>query len=108
MAHLALVTFLLMLPVLVQAPAPEAPFWPDDPCLTAREIAARGPCLRPEDCGAFQQWSELFGAPRTTPLDPSLAAGGGARLAAPPGAPWPPAGVPRTYNCLAAPPGGRR
>jgi hypothetical protein len=107
MAHLALVTFLLMLPVLVQAPAPDERFWPEDPCLTAREIASRGPCLRPEDCGAFEQWTELYGAPRTAPLDPSLATGGGTVAALPPGSAPLPAGVPRTYNCLAAPPHDR-
>ena len=45
-----------------------------DACELAREIAARGPCLRAEDCGAYRDWKRLFGAPRTEPLDPQVAA----------------------------------
>jgi len=43
------------------------------PCEAARQLAARGPCLRPEDCGAYRDWKRLFGSPRTAPLDPQLA-----------------------------------
>ncbi len=43
------------------------------PCEAARQLAAQGPCLRPEDCGAYHDWKRLFGSPRTEPLDPQLA-----------------------------------
>ena len=43
-----------------------------DPCESARQIAEQGPCLRPEDCGAFESWMRLFGEPRTEWLEPQL------------------------------------
>ncbi len=65
--------FLLLLPLTVLDSVPPATQTVAEACAEARRIAAQGPCLRPEDCGAYRSWERLFGMPRTEPLNPELA-----------------------------------
>lgn len=57
-----------------------------DPCAMAREIASQGPCLKPEDCAAYQAWKTVFGLPEAMPLDPEFVAQKGVSRASPSGA----------------------
>ena len=43
-------------------------------CAAAEEIAMQRPCLRAEDCGAYQDWQRLFGPAGPRRLDPALPA----------------------------------
>lgn len=45
-----------------------------DLCAAAEEIAMQRPCLRAEDCGAYQDWQRLFGPAGPRRLDPALPA----------------------------------
>ena len=65
--------------VVVEAPQELAQLLREDPCAVARRIAERAPCIDAEDCGAFQEWKRIFGAPRAEPLTPELAAGSAVR-----------------------------
>ena len=47
---------------------------PIDLCATAEEIAMQRPCLRAEDCGAYQDWQRLFGPAGPRQLQPALPA----------------------------------
>jgi hypothetical protein len=47
---------------------------PADPCAVAEEIAMQRPCLRAEDCAAYQDWQRLFGPAGPRRLDPALPA----------------------------------
>ena len=76
MCHLALSLWLLALPAEVENPVKNSYEAVQDPCAVARQIASQRPCLRPEDCAAFQDWKHLFGVPRTEPLTPLFVAGG--------------------------------
>ena len=51
---------------------PQMPPAPD-PCVAAREIISRPPCLAAGDCEALQLWRRSFGSPRVEPLEPSRA-----------------------------------
>lgn len=77
MPQLGLLLWLLIVPGLEITPPEQLQLAevsvPAGPCVEARRLAAQGPCLRPEDCGALQDWKRLFGAPRTEHLDPQLA-----------------------------------
>ena len=42
-------------------------------CAEAEAITRRAPCLRPEDCGALQEWRQLMGTPGLELLEPELA-----------------------------------
>ena len=107
MPHLALVLWFLTTPM-----APEISFQvrPDavteeiraDPCAVAEQIVAQRPCVRPEDCGAFQDWKRLFGVPRTELLNPEFAGGGVFRASAQFGPGLRVREVPMSYLCLAA------
>jgi len=68
MHQMALYFLLLFTPLSVDAPAV------DLHCPEARQIAEMRPCLRPEDCGAYQQWQQTFGPPGAVPLEPRSAA----------------------------------
>ena len=79
MPQLALIFLLLAAPVQVDKPfqiPPDARVQAVqiDPCAMAREIASQGPCLKPEDCAAFQAWKMVFGRPGAVPLDPEFVA----------------------------------
>jgi hypothetical protein len=45
-----------------------------DLCAAAEEIAMQRPCLRAEDCGAYQDWQRLFGPAGPRQLVPALPA----------------------------------
>ena len=77
---------LTLTPITVAVPA-EPGF--EAPCAVAEEIAMQRPCLKPEDCGAFQEWRRMFGPPGPRPLPGQPAA---RRAAAAP-----------TFVCPAAP-----
>ncbi len=77
-----------------------------DLCAEARRIAESGPCLRPEDCGAFQEWRRIFGEPGITPLDPAEALGAGQAPRPPKKILYLPSGRGSSFNCPA--PGGPR
>jgi len=47
---------------------------PADPCYVAEEIAMQRPCLRAEDCAAYQDWQRLFGPAGPRQLVPALPA----------------------------------
>ncbi len=107
MSHLALTLWLLSVPVVPERPfqiPPEAvtQVMRTDPCAAAKQIAARRPCLRPEECGAVQDWKQLFGTPRTEPLTPILAVGGIARTSGQLKSVPKVQQVPTSYLCLAA------
>jgi len=77
MPHLALMLWLATAPLALvlpsQTPTGTAAQLGADPCAVSRQIAAQPPCLRPEECGAFEDWKNAFGAPGTEPLAPTLA-----------------------------------
>ncbi len=67
---------LLLMVSLTPAPQVEAvePGAAVDLCAAAEEIAMQRPCLRAEDCGAYQDWQRLFGPAGPRQLDPALPA----------------------------------
>ena len=107
MSHLALTFWLLAVPAVAERPFQVSPgaamqVVRTDPCAVAKQIAAQRPCLRPEDCGAFQDWKRLFGAPRTEPLNPEFVGGGVARASRQLEANPKMQQVPMSFLCLAA------
>jgi hypothetical protein len=68
---MALYFLMLFTPVPVDAAG--LPAHLADLCPTARRIAEQPPCLRAEECGAFEQWRQTFGEPGMQPLEPRSA-----------------------------------
>lgn len=66
MLHLAVVLSLMVAALTAATPA-------QDPCAVALRIVDQRPCVRAEDCAAFQDWTRTFGAPGTEPLTPRMA-----------------------------------
>ena len=85
MTHLALGLVLLLTQAMssVLATAPTLAAMATDPCAVARQIATQRPCLRAEDCGAYQLWTQTFGPPHAVPLEPWPAQGGATPAPAP-------------------------
>ncbi len=69
---LGLLLLMVSLAPKVEAVEPVAP--PVPLCAVAEEIAMQRPCLRAEDCGAYQDWQRLFGPAGPRQLDPALPA----------------------------------
>ena len=111
MVHLTF-SVLLLAAVLEPGPYPDRPSefsrWVSaEPCEVARRIAEHAPCLRPEDCGALQEWKRIFGPPGVEPLTPEVARGKATRSLLSPS----PGGVTRrpvVFPCPATTDRGRR
>lgn len=107
MLYLALAFWLLASPAEAERPLtvpPEAArqVFRADLCAVAEQIAAQRPCLRPEDCGAFQDWKRLFGVPRIEPLTAEFVLRRVARTAGPFRQGPRVQDVPASFFCLAA------
>jgi len=106
MPHLAVVFWFLFAPVANEIsfgvlPDAVAAAMRVDPCAVAEQMAAQRPCLRPEDCGAFEDWTRLFGVPRNELLNPELAKGEVSRVFWRGGPDLQLREIPTSYLCLA-------
>jgi hypothetical protein len=66
----ALLLVIFFVPIALCLSAPDRPARTEDPCATARSIAAAPPCRTPHDCEAVDLWNQNFGAPQYVPTRP--------------------------------------
>lgn len=60
----ALLLVIFFVPIALCLSAPEQAARTENPCATARSIAASPPCRTPHDCEAVDLWNQNFGAPQ--------------------------------------------
>ena len=66
----ALLLVIFFVPLALCLSAPDQAAQTEDPCATARSIAASPACRTPHDCEAFDRWSQNFGRPQYVPTKP--------------------------------------